>query len=110
MEERTNWLLCIVPHLLQYIVAPIELPSIKELHGEVKGGVLDVRTLQRLGSTSQAAARSEAGGGAPAGRRGRGRGRDETGERDAKGKGEAIGFCVRGEEEEARGELLLHDC
>jgi hypothetical protein len=49
-------------------VAPIELPSIKELHIEVKSGVLAVRTLQRLGSSRQSVARSEVGGTA-AGRR-----------------------------------------
>jgi hypothetical protein len=62
MEERTDRLLCTVPHILQYIVAPIELPSIKELHSEVKSGVLTVRTLQRLGSSRQSVARSEVGG------------------------------------------------
>jgi hypothetical protein len=80
--ERTDRLLCIVPHILQYIVAPIELPSIKELHNEVKSGVLAVRTLQRLGSSRQSVARSEVGGTA-AGRRGR----DEACEGDANGGG-----------------------
>jgi hypothetical protein len=70
VEERTDQLLCTVPHILQYIVAPIELPSIKELHSKVKSGVLAVRTLQRLGSSHQSVARSEVGGTA-AGRRGR---------------------------------------
>jgi hypothetical protein len=70
VEERTDRLLCTVPHILQYIVAPIELPSIKELHSEFKSGVLAVRTLQRLGSSRQSVARFEVGR-TTAGRRGR---------------------------------------